>query len=91
MGSGPDAQHRVCRMDVHKATITVAVAEGGRDGDVRQLGVFSNRAEVIARLVRRLADKGQELRFCYEAGPCGYGLQRQIQQLGHSCEVVARR
>jgi hypothetical protein len=29
-------------MDVHKATI--AVAEGGRDGDVRQLGVFANRA-----------------------------------------------
>jgi transposase len=76
-------------MDVHKATIAVAVAEGGRDGDVRQLGVFPNRAEVIARLVRRLADKGQELRFCYEAGPCGYGLQRQIQQLGHPCEVVA--
>ena len=46
-------------MDVHKATIAVAVAEGGRDGDVRQLGVFPNRAEVIARLVRRLADKGR--------------------------------
>ena len=56
-------------MDVHKATISVAVAEGGRDGEVRQLGVFPNRAEVIAKLVRRLAVEGRELRFCYEAGP----------------------
>jgi transposase len=76
-------------MDVHKATIAVAVAEGSRTGEVRQLGTFPNRAEVIARLVRRLASDGRELRFCYEAGPCGYGLQRQIEGLGHGCEVVA--
>ena len=37
-------------MDVHKATIAVAVAEGGRSGEVRQLGIFPNRAEVIAKL-----------------------------------------
>ncbi len=29
------------------------------------------------------------LLFCYEAGPCGYGLHRQILALGHGCEVVA--
>jgi transposase len=76
-------------LDVHKATISVAVAEDGRDGEIRQLGIFPNRAEVIAKLVRRLAVEGRELRFCYEAGPCGYGLQRQIEDLGHCCEVVA--
>ena len=27
--------------------------------------------------------------FCYEAGPCGYGLYRQITALGHECVVVA--
>ena len=27
-------------MDVHKATISVAVADGGRGGEVRQLGNF---------------------------------------------------
>ena len=47
-------------MDVHKATIAVAVAEGGRNGEVRQLGVFPNRAEVVTRLVRRLAGEGPE-------------------------------
>jgi transposase len=30
-----------------------------------------------------------ELRFCYEAGPCGYGIQRQLSAAGHGCVVVA--
>ncbi|MBC7800363.1 MAG: IS110 family transposase [Gemmatimonadaceae bacterium] len=76
-------------MDVHKATVAVAVAEGGRGGEVRQVGIFPNRAEVIAKLAGRLAGDGRELNFCYEAGPCGYGLQRQLAGLGHDCVVVA--
>ena len=76
-------------MDVHKATIAVAVAEGVRGGEVRQLGIFPNRAEIIANLAGRLAGDGRELSFCYEAGPCGYGLQRQLKGLGHACVVVA--
>ena len=32
---------------------------------------------------------GSELRFCYEAGPCGYGIQRQLTLAGHDCVVVA--
>ena len=76
-------------MDVHKATIAVAVAESGRGGEVRQLGIFPNRAEVVAKLAGRLAKDGRELSFCYEAGPCGYGLQRQLEGLGHACMVVA--
>ena len=27
--------------------------------------------------------------FCYEAGPCGYGVYREIVDTGHHCEVVA--
>jgi transposase len=76
-------------MDVHKATVDVTVAEGVRGGEVRQLGIFANRAEVIAKLAKRLAGDGRELSFCYEAGPCGYGLQRQLEGLGHACVVVA--
>jgi hypothetical protein len=30
-------------LDVHKATVCVAVAEGGRGGEIRQVGVFENR------------------------------------------------
>ena len=29
------------------------------------------------------------LRFCYEAGPCGYGIQRHVSARGHECVVVA--
>lgn len=32
---------------------------------------------------------GRRLHFCYEAGPCGYGLFRQLSELGHDCIVVA--
>jgi transposase len=76
-------------LDVHKATIAVAVAEGGRGGEVREVGIFPNRAEVIERLAGKLASGGRELSFCYEAGPCGHGLQRQLEGLGHACLVGA--
>jgi transposase len=66
-------------MDVHKATISVAVAGGARGGEVRHLGNFLNRADHVGKLVQRLSKTGlQPLRFGYEAGPCGYGLHRQI-------------
>lgn len=32
---------------------------------------------------------GVRLRFCYEAGPTGYGLKRLIEALGHNCAVTA--
>ena len=76
-------------LDVHKTTITVAVADGGRSGEVRQLGAFANRADVLRKMVERLERRGERLRFCYEAGPCGYGLHRFLTGLGHACAVVA--
>jgi hypothetical protein len=53
-------------LDVHKATVSVAVAESGRDGEIRQIGVFENRPEVLVKLAARLAKGGRR----YEAGPC---------------------
>ncbi len=76
-------------LDVHKATVSVAVAEGLRGGEVRCLGTFPNRPDQIAKLAQRLAREGRRLSFCYEAGPCGYGLYRQLTGLGHDCIVVA--
>ena len=55
-------------LDVHKATVCMAVAEGGRGGEVRQLGVFENRPEILIKLVARLGTRGRRLSFCYEAG-----------------------
>ncbi|MGH7191137.1 MAG: IS110 family transposase [Acetobacteraceae bacterium] len=76
-------------LDVHKATISVALAEGGRGGEVRQVGVFENRPEIIKKLVARLSAGGRRLSLCYEAGPCGYGLHRLLTGCGHDCIVVA--
>jgi transposase len=76
-------------LDVHKATVAVAVAEGGRGGEVRQLGVFENRSEILTKLAARLSKPGRCLSFCYEAGPCGYGLHRLLTGGGHDCVVVA--
>jgi hypothetical protein len=34
-------------LDVHKATVSVAVAESGRGGEIRQIAVFEKRPEVL--------------------------------------------
>ena len=67
----------------------VAVAESGRGGQVRQIGVFANRREIVMKLAARLSKGGGQLSFCYEAGPCGYGLHRLLSGCGHDCVVVA--
>lgn len=75
--------------DSSKLRHAVAIAEGGRTGAVRFFGVIENSAAATAKLVKKLAGKYQRLTFCYEAGPTGYGLYRQIKSLGHECLVVA--
>lgn len=76
-------------LDVHKATISVAVAQGERGGEVRHWGTIPNRPDHIRKLVEKLAVHGSRLCFCYEAGPCGYGPHRQLVGLEHDCIVVA--
>jgi transposase len=51
-------------LDVHKANVAVAVAEGGRGGEVRRVGVVENRSAVLAKLTDRLAKDGRHLSFC---------------------------
>jgi transposase len=76
-------------LDVHKATITAAVAEEGRDGEVRSQGTIEHTPASVGAMIKRLIRPGRELHFCYEAGCCGYGLHRQITAAGHLCTVVA--
>ncbi len=76
-------------LDVHKATIAIAVAEDLRGGEVKSHGTIENTPANIGKLIKRLEKQGDELYFCYEAGCCGYGLQRQIVEAGHHCTVVA--
>jgi transposase len=76
-------------LDVHKKTVAVALAESDKRGEVREHGQIANTPEALRKLTNKLARSGRELRFCYEAGPCGYGIQRQLTAAGHSCVVVA--
>ena len=76
-------------LDVHKDTIAVALAEAGKRGEVREYGKIANTASALQSLVSKLARGGHRLRFCYEAGPCGYGIQRQLNTAEQECVVVA--
>ena len=76
-------------LDTSKMTISVAVADEGRHGEVRFLGDIDNTPEAVRRLVTKLAGKYRRPVFCYEAGPTGYGVHRQITALGHDCAVIA--
>ena len=75
-------------LDVHKETIAVSVADAD-GGEVRYVGEIANTPEAVVKLVRQLRKDGATISFCYEAGPCGYVLYRQLLKLGQACMVVA--
>ncbi|MBP1876684.1 transposase [Ensifer adhaerens] len=76
-------------VDVSKAKHAIAIAESGRNGEVRCFGEIEATPAAVERFVRKLESKSRRLHFCYEAGPTGYGLYRQLVELGHRCDVVA--
>ena len=59
------------------------------EGATRYYGEIPNTAKAIAKLVKILTAQGNTVAFCYEAGPCGYGIYRQLTKLGQACAVVA--
>lgn len=76
-------------LDVHKDTTVVAVAEGGREGEVRLYGTISSDLHALEKLLRKLGGADVRLHVVYEAGPTGYVVQRRLEQLGIDCLVVA--
>jgi hypothetical protein len=62
-------------LDTHKDSIAVAIAQAGRSKPV-YYGEIPNTPDALSKLVKRLNPAGEVLTFCYEAGPCGYGLSR---------------
>jgi transposase len=76
-------------LDVHKDTIVIALAAADKRGEVREYGKIANTPAALKGAVAKLSRSGGDLRFCYEAGPCGYGIHRQLTAAGHGCVVVA--
>jgi transposase len=75
--------------DVHAENIAVALAEAGRDGEVRNYGEIPNTFHSVEKLLRKLGHPDKELRVCYEAGPCGFVLARFLKKKGIACDVIA--
>ena len=75
--------------DTAKKKHAVAIADVGREGEIRYLGEIDSSPLTIERMIRKLAGRYEKLHFCYEAGPTGYGLYRQVRGLGHHCTIVA--
>lgn len=62
----------------------VAVAEDGRQGEIRHIGEIGTDVESVRLLAVKLEKRTAALHFRYEAGPTGYGLYRQLAKLGHN-------
>lgn len=76
-------------LDVHKDTSVIAVADGGRSGEVRLYGEISADLGALEKALRRLGGAGVTLHVVYEAGPTGFVIYRRLRQLGIDCIVVA--
>jgi len=74
-------------MDVHASSINLAYAVD--DGPIEHFGKICNSIESIRKTIKKLHKLGTDLHACYEAGPTGYVLHRQLKQLGVDCIVVA--
>ena len=75
-------------LDVHKVSIEVGVADAGRT-KARHYGGIAHTEASVSKMIKKLSPHGEVIEFCYEAGPCGYGLYHQIIASGHKCVVVA--
>lgn len=76
-------------IDAHKKTLAIAILAPSRG--VEEFTI-ANEERSIRKLVRRLDRdaRGREVRVCYEAGTCGYALQRRLEATGKVvCDVIA--
>ena len=72
-----------------RTAIDIARADPPRDSEVRHLGSVPGGLDSVSKAIRKLVACGHRLHTVYEAGPCGFVLQRHFTALGWHCEVVA--
>jgi hypothetical protein len=74
-------------MDVHKRTIAVSIRFPDGTRDERTI---PHETRAVNRLVRKMKREASRPIACaYEAGPCGYGLQRDLREQDLDCQVIA--
>jgi transposase len=76
-------------LDVHKMSVDAAFAEAGTGTEVRFYGRIGGDLAALDKVTRKLKSTGAELRFAYEAGPCGYQVYRHLTAQGYSCLAAA--
>jgi transposase len=74
-------------LDVHKDSTAIGAAEAGREAP-RFLGTVGPQLSQLLKTLKSVGEPHRTL-VVYEAGPCGYGLARQLRSRGYACEVVA--
>ncbi len=75
-------------LDVHKDSITIAVAREGREA-AESWKTIPNDSVRLRKALKMLVKDGGVLKVCYEAGPTGFGLYRRLREAGIDCQVVA--
>lgn len=76
-------------LDVHRDTISIAVADDGGDREIRFFGTVANDCEVLRKALASIGKDGAPLKVCYEAGPCGFVIYRFLNSLGIDCVVIS--
>ena len=76
-------------LDVHKDTTVIAVAECGREGEVRLYGQIDSDLAALEKVLRKLGGENIILHVVYEAGPTGFVVYRRLKQMEIDCIVVA--
>jgi transposase len=76
-------------LDVHKDSIEIVIAETTGSREVRHFGKIGGNMASLDKAIRKLKSSHRELRFVYEAGPCGYEIYRHLSRQGFHCVVVA--
>jgi transposase len=73
-------------LDVHVATIAIAVARGSAAPEA--IATIRNEPGPLRKALQKLGST-EQLRVCYEAGPCGYTIARDLATHGIDCGVIA--